>query len=775
MSATPPATATLATPPYRPAALEPHWQQAWQDARVFEADPEPNPGSGAAPRPKWFIVELPPFATGQLHMGHARNYVLADAGARYRRMRGHNVLYTSGFDTFGLPTELAAREAGCDPAQLASQCSETMGEQFVRLGLGHDRRRITQYHDPAFYRWVQWVFVRLFNAGHCFRRDAPVAWCAHCEVSLAASLAENGRCWRCNSAVQTRVQAQWFVREADFADAMLDGMDALPGWPDTVKKIHRDWIGRRECLALALPLQGLPQPRGAADAPGMALELLLDDAAQLPDLAFVALGRRHPVAMAALQAGQGRGAREVGEAREVEGQGGDGSVRLSCTALATDAGGQAVALPVVLAPLDDDSVRAGLPGRSPQDLQLAQALGIATGDAAGAGPCDAGQMLANGQARPVVRYRLQDWNIARNRYWGPPVPIVHCPSCGPVAVAEQDLPVLLPADVDLRVPGNPLELHTRFRHVACPRCQAPARRDAETLEAYSSPWWYHWLCKGLDTDSPFSAGDARAWLPVDVMIGGADQVRSCFFHVRMMARALASMGIADVQEPVTTLLVLGMVKQDDRKMSKSAGNAVDLHAMMQRYGADALRLAILGAAAPERDFNWSEMLIRKQQAFLVRVWNFVHAVVQEAGDFLGVDGAGQPAPAAAGPEPAPAEPTPLGRRMQGWLATGVHRIGTNFERHDYHLAVKNFDFLFDRLQTFRTTLHKTAPPRPEDLALLAQATRCVVLCLAPLAPHIAEELWRVLGGRGMAALARWPQPGAAQASATPEALAEAAA
>lgn len=734
-AAAPAPTAAAAAPSYRPAALEPHWQQAWQDARVFDAQAD-------AGRPKWFIVELPPFATGQLHMGHARNYVLADAGARYRRMRGCNVLYTSGFDTFGLPTELAAREAGCDPAQLASQCSQTMGEQFVRLGLGHDRRRITQYHDPAFYRWVQWVFVRLFNAGHCFRRDAPVAWCAHCETSLAASLAENGRCWRCNSAVQTRVQAQWFVREADFADAMLEGMDALPGWPDTVKKIHRDWIGRREGLALALPLRGLAQP---------ALELSLDDAAQLPDLAFIALGRRHLLAAAAPWTGQ--------------------PVRLPGVALATGADGQGVALPLVLTDLDDDSVRGGLPVRSPPDLQLAQALGLPAGDAAAR--CDETRMLANGQARPVVRYRLQDWNIARNRYWGPPVPIVHCPSCGPVAVAEPDLPVLLPADVDLRQPGNPLERHTAFLDTPCPRCQAPARRDAETLEAYSSPWWYHWLCKDVDADSPFTAEDARAWLPVDVMIGGADQVRSCFFHVRMMARALASMGVADVPEPVTTLLVLGMVKQDDRKMSKSAGNAVDLHAMMQRYGADALRLAILGAAAPERDFNWTEMLIRKQQAFLVRVWNFVHAVAQEAGGFLDAEGAAQSASAVA--EPTAVEPTPLGRRMQGWLATGVHRIGTNFERHDYHLAVKNFDFLFDRLLTFRTMLHKTQPPRPEDLALLAQATRRAVLCLAPLAPHIAEELWRVLGGQDMVALARWPQPDVAEASSPPEALAEAAA
>ncbi|WDD94057.1 class I tRNA ligase family protein [Burkholderia sp. FERM BP-3421] len=708
--------------PYRPATLEPHFQQAWQDARVF--DTEARPG-----RPKWFIIELPPFATGQLHIGHARNYVLADADARFRRMQGYDVMYTTGFDTFGLPTELAARDAGCTPEALARRCSEAMAAQFVRLGLGHDRRRITQYHVPAYYRWIQWVFVRLFEAGYCFRRDAPADWCPQCEVTLAASLVDDGRCWRCKQRVETRVRPQWFVRESAFADEMLDGLERLSGWPQDVKKMHRDWIGRRHGLRLRLPVSGRPG----------AIELQLDDEAWLARLHFIVVGRLHPLAIAAGASGDLPDDRQAGA-----------QPHAPWFAQAAGAAG-AVALPIVVEDVAHDGARPGRPDALDADRLLAAQYGL---DPHATGGCDRAAMLAAGQAEAVVCYRLQDWNVARNRYWGPPVPIVHCAACGPVAVPDDALPVVLPDDVDLRQPGNPLERHAGFREVRCPRCGEPARRDTETLEAYSSPWWYHWLCMRLGGDDPFDRDDARTWLPVDLMIGGADQVRTCFFHVRMIARALRRMGIADVEEPVSTLLALGMVRQDGSKMSKSAGNAVDLQSIIERYGADALRLAIIGAAAPERDVNWSDALVRRQHAFLVRLWDFVHRVADTPACRDG-------APTSPG---SAVKPSPLGQRMLGWLATGEYRMAADFRRHDYHLALKNFAFLFERVQTFEAALYKTEPPRPDDLAILADATRRLALYLAPLAPHITEALWQALGGAGLAAGAAWPGERAVEAA-----------
>ncbi|MFM0351112.1 class I tRNA ligase family protein [Paraburkholderia sp. RL17-347-BIC-D] len=708
--------------PYQPASLEPHWQRTWQDARVFEADRHRG-------RPKWFVIELPPFATGRLHLGHARNYVLADAGARFRRMQGYDVLYTSGFDTFGLPIELAASAEGCMPGDLASRCSDAMGEQFVRLGLGHDRRRIDQYHVPEFYRWVQWVFVRLFEAGYCFRRDAAAAWCAQCEVTLAASLVEDGRCWRCKGEVQTQVRPQWFVRESAFADEMLDGLDRLDGWPHDVKMIHRDWIGRRDGVQLSLPL------RGRTDR----LSLLLEDPAWVSDLRFIAVGRQHPLAAASAM-------------RLTPGE------TLVLPDVAQAAGEAGIFdLPIVVEDAAHDGARPGRPGPVPEDRALAELNGIAWSSHDASGPidrCDAQAMLAAGQASRVVRYRLQDWNIARNRYWGPPVPVVHCADCGLVAVPEHELPVLLPDDVDLQQSGNPLERHCEFRHVACPRCNRPAMRDPETLEAYSSPWWYHWLCRSLDAEYPFSREDAQAWLPVDLMIGGADQVRSCFFHVRMIARALRRLGIADIEEPVTTLLALGMVKQNNRKMSKSAGNAVDMESIIARYGTDTLRLAIIGAAAPERDFNWSEELARREHAFLARAWHFVHGVCALIGDRRHVSD--DAVPTEAGSAVADGALDRLGKRMEGWLATGGYRMTADLRRHDYHLALRNLKLLFDRLQTFDVALRKHQPPRAQDVAILADATRAMVLYLGPLAPHIAEALWQTLDGEGMVACAAWP-------------------
>lgn len=572
---------------YDASTIEARWQRTWQEERAFEVGSVPS-------RPKWFIVELPPFATGQLHMGHARNYVLADACARFRRMLGHDVLYTSGFDTFGLPTELAALAAGRSPRELAESCAQAMGDQLVKLGLGHDRRRFTSYHVPEFYRWVQWVFVRLFKAGHCFRRDGVVHWCPSCEITLAASLVDNGACWRCGTQAQLRSLPQWFVRETDFADEMLAGMDRLDGWPETVKLIHKDWIGR-----------------------------------------------------------------------------------------------------------------------------------VARDDGTG------------------FDYRLQDWNIARARYWGPPVPIVHCAACGAVPVDEADLPVRLPDDVHLTGRGNPLESHAGFLHTHCPQCGGEARRDTETLEAYSSPWWYHWICRSLGSDNPFDADDARNWLPVDLMIGGSDQVRSCFFHVRMIARALRRMGVTEIEEPVDQLVALGMVKHDNRKMSKSAGNAVDLDTTIARYGADALRLAILGAAAPERDFNWSDDLVRKQHAFLARLWRFVHEVAQSA---TAVADAGRDAPGTQA----------LRRKLDTWVDAAGRRITSNFERNAWHLAVRNTEFLFGRLEAARELIDKAGRGSASDMQALHEATRAFVLFLAPLAPHIAEELWQVLQGQGLAAAAPWP-------------------
>ena len=391
-----------------------------------------------------------------------------------------------------------------------------------------------------------------------------------------------------------------------------------------------------------------------------------------------------------------------------------------------------------------DGARLGVPLRDRFARELADALGIAYSAAPAPGARDAlaAELLAAGAARAAVRYRLRDWNIARQRYWGPPVPMIHCAACGLVPVPLSDLPVLLPLDVDLEGGGNPLERHPDFTDVACPSCGGAARRDTDTLEAYSSPWWYHWLCMSIDASDPFSREDARAWLPVDVMVGGMDQARSCFFHVRMIAKALLRLGIAEIEEPVTTLVAIGMVKSEGRKMSKSDGKNATLAALMGRYGADAVRLGILGAAAPESDFNWSEDLVRRAHDTLAQL----HAFVSERAELVRAQPAGEIV----------SEGSARRRKLAAWTDTARARVTNNYVRHQYHLAAQNTTFLFERLVQFERETGGAAAR--EDAAALASGVRTLLLLIAPLAPHLAEELWARCGGEGFVTLAAWPQP-----------------
>jgi leucyl-tRNA synthetase len=681
--------AAARTPPRpgRHAETEAKWQAAWAADGLFSR-PRPD-------RPKWYIMELPPFATGSLHLGHARNYVLADAGARFRRMAGYDVLYTTGYDTFGLPSEIAAREKGVHPAELVDRCCAQMGAQLRRLGLSHDAGKITAFHIPEYYRWVQWVFLRLLEAGHCERREEPVLWCPACDASLTESLAEGGRCWRCGARVELRPVPQWFVKETHFAEDMLDGMAGLEGWPGHVIGIHKDWIGRREGRTVSLEVDG---------APGESVEVFVETGASLAAAAAIGAAADHP-----LLAGR------------------EAPPLLRHPALARP-------LPLVAVPpqhLPGPRLAVPLvPGANPAHDRALAAAGVALIAAGGEEPDGA----------PAIVYRLHDWGIARQRYWGPPVPVIHCAACGPVPVPDADLPVLLPLDIALDTPGNPLETDPGFLAAPCPRCAAPARRDSDTFEAYSSPWWYHWACMQPGDASPFEAATAARWLPVDLMIGGADQIRSCFFHVRMIAKALKSLGISDVDEPVETLVAIGMVQADGRKMSKSEGNSVALDALLDAHGADAVRLAVLRGAAPDRDFNWSASLLDRARTFLAAVARFSRGDLLRPGDGAPVAGAA---------------PGRLAQKLAGWTETAAHKITANLVRHDYHLMVQNLEFLFDRLRQFE---RDGGARNDADRERLRAAWDTFLRLLAPAAPHLAEELWAAAGGDGLVSAAPWPAP-----------------
>jgi leucyl-tRNA synthetase len=675
-------------------------QRKWRAAGIFEAN-------RAADRPKWFVVELPPFANGRLHLGHLRNYAMGDVVARFRRMAGYDVLYTTGFDAFGLPNENAAREAGCPPAALVEGNIAEMRRQFERLGLSHDTRRIVSDHEPRFYRWVQWIFLKLLANGHAYRRKGPVNWCPTCRSTLAESLVDSGRCWRCATPVEVREMDRWYVRETDFAGPVLAHEHRLGEWPETVKRIHRDWIGRCEGVEIAFRIAGRT---GTVTAFTTTPEVL-------GETAFLAVGSLHPLAAGA----------PPGKVIDL----GLSAIEPLSQRL----------LPIVLV-RDDERVMEGetllgCPVRDLRDREIwrsvargEQSLPTAPADQ----PNILGRLLECGEARQTVRYRLRDWDIARPRYWGTPVPVVHCTACGSVPVPEQDLPVVLPEDIDWEAVENPLASSPSFVEVACPRCGRQARRDTDTIETYASPWWFYVTCKDPLVPSPFDARSRTKWMPVDVMIGGSDQIRTCFFHLRTMAEAMTSLGIVNEPCPVKRLIPIGMVKVEGRKMSKSAGNAVDLAELLDRHGADVLRLAVLSGAAADQDINWSDDLIRRAS----RLVGSLTRVVER--HTISLSGLPQAAPTM----------TKRQRKLATCVASAERKVTGSLERCAFHIAVQQVAFLVDEIGKFARDM------QAGEETGLGCAVRSLLKLVAPLAPHVAEELWERSEGPGLVSVAAWP-------------------
>ena len=660
---------------------EEFWQKRWAAAELFTAATRPGD-------PKYFIVELPPFANGRLHLGHVRNYTLGDVVARFRRAAGWRVHYTTGFDAFGLPIENAAREEGCSPADLVARNSAAMAVQLRRLGLSHDPTRVLSDHEPRYYRWVQWVFRALLVNNLAYRSKAPVNWCPQCATTLADNLVERDRCWRCESQIERVEMHRWFIRETSLVDGLVDNVD-IEAWPDTIKRIHRDWIGLRRGTEFDARVDG----RDAV------VRVFLEDGRSWAQVSGVGVAGNHEVVA------------NLGLSERIE-RGG--------------------------APVDTGhTVRNPLTGRALPLLavdpsMVDETLSVLLFD----GSTDLSHASHASAGRPSWRSRLRDWDIARPRAWGTPVPVVHCAVCGDVPVPEDALPVLLPDDIDLRQPGNPLERMEGFVATVCPRCTGPARRDTDTLEAYSSPWWYYLICQEPGSATPFAGKGVADWMPVDLMIGGIDQARTCFFHLRTMAEALTRLGIVNERAPVRGLIAVGMVKLDGRKMSKTAGNVVDPAALIARYGTDAVRLAMMSAAAPSQDVQWRDNIVANAAHLLGRLRRLVEAIGRCAPHQAETGHAAAPAGAA-------------GRKVMQWIAAAEGRAAAAYERAAPHVAIQQIERLLDALSRKHAEL--AAEP-----AVAVEATRAVIFMLAPVAPHLAEELWQRCGGPDLVASSAWP-------------------
>ncbi|MGH2975503.1 MAG: class I tRNA ligase family protein [Solirubrobacterales bacterium] len=720
---------------YEPGAIEAARQDAWAERDAF-ATAEPPPEDRRAV----YIKPSSPFTSGKLHMGHVRDYSIGDAYARFRRARGDAVLFGFGFDAFGLPAEMAAIERRVPLAEWVESCGERMLDQMRRLGFSFDYERVFYSSDEAQYRWSQWLFLTLLEADMIYRADATVDWCDHCRTTLAALQVEDGRCWRCHNEVRLIRRPTWFLRITPYLeenDRRLADLEGRGDWDEISLSTQRYILGRSDGAEVEL------------DGPGGSLAAFTPHRGAVAEASFVLLSPRHPAVEA--WAG-GDGVRE--QLDELRSGGWDRSARDAKSVPLVDTGASATApwsgasLPVLISPLVDarygPTAALGIPSVDDADATIAaRSPRVKEGEPA---PATAGP-----EAREAVRYRAADFSISRQRFWGAPIPIVLCQACGPVPVPEEDLPVVLPRDIEPTGEGNPLAERAEFVEVACPRCGEPARRETDTLDCHFDALWL-WVPSAVPpaarAEQMFSHPDLRRWLPSERLVAGADS-GGFVFDQRVVTKALRDIGpfaFMAEGEPFTGCLFHEMVIADGRKMSKHLGNVVDPDELVERYGADTVRLAVLYAAGPAKTLNWNDGALRFASRFLHNAWTYSQERFAAAGN------------APEDPEAA-ADTEFLRERLRKWCDNGLARITADLEDLQMHKAVRNVTRLFERIQDFE----KRVLDRREGLSRAdaeAQVAALVLLArtLAPLAPHAAEGLLLAAGledGSGLPG--EWPR------------------
>jgi leucyl-tRNA synthetase len=713
------------TTAYHSAVVEQRWQEAWTAAAAFATPPEGE-------RESAYVFAGCPFTSGDAHMGHIRSYTIADAYARFCRARGLDVLFSLGFDAFGLPAELEALRRGISPQAWVARCIERMRGQFERLGYSCDWARTFDSSQPDHYRWTQWLFVAMLQAGLVYERTGQVSWCDSCRSVLAAMQAEGGQCWRCHGPVRLERRQQWFMRISAYVGEQEQGLEALPGWTKAAMGGQRTVIGRVEGAEVL-----------AAADDGRELTVFTPHAEAIAGAEFIALSPAHPdveawTADAAVRAAL-EGVQEAGGSRR-----GD---RDATQAAVLDTGetariaGVARPLRVVVSPLVDarfgPTAALGIPAVDATDRSIAQRL-------------QAPHPLENGGAdpdpRPAVRYRARDIPISRQRAWGAPVPLIFCDACGTVPVPLEDLPVRLPEDLQITGEGNPLD-HPAFTACACPECGAPATRSSDTIDCHvDGMWMWMPICVPYE-DRPqamFDHAEYARWLPARQIVWGADAA-GYMFDQRLIGRLLQDF---DMLPPVpdgevfTRALMHEMVRLDGRKMSKHLGNVIDPNALVEEVGADTVRLAVLYAAAPGNSFNWNDQPVLYCRKFMETLWSYGAPRLREW-------------------EPTEIDAIDLDdkwrRRLRTWCAAAAGRIAGDFEQLEMHRAARNAMLLLTRIQDFeRRVLSARGELEEKDRGAVAGALLLLVQVVAPLTPHIAEELWAVAGREPFVSQAPWP-------------------
>jgi leucyl-tRNA synthetase len=756
---------------YDPEAVERKWQRTWQDSGCFEVEVD-------SAKPKYYVLEMFPYPSGKIHMGHVRNYSIGDVVARFKSMQGFNVLHPMGWDAFGLPAENAAIKNSTHPATWTYQNIAEMREQLQRLGYSYDWRREIASCRPEYYKWEQKFFLKFLEKGLAYRKDSPQNWCPSCNTVLANEQVEEGLCWRCDSEVEQKDMEQWFLRITDYADELLADLDSLEGgWPERVLTMQRNWIGRSYGAELTFQVKDMDRTVSvfttrpdtlfgatfmsvAAEHP--LVEALTADAPNKAEIdAFVANIRN----MDRIK----RGADDLEKEGIFTGRycvnpvtGADMPIYIANFVLMGYGTGAVMAVPAhdqrdfefarkyglplktVINPAELDAKGEVLAEADLQAAYTDPGILVNSGDFDGMDNESAKKAIvehldSSGLGTMAVNYRLRDWNVSRQRFWGAPIPVIYCPDCGVVPVPEDQLPVLLPENAQVRSDGkSPLPAMEEFVNCTCPACGAEARRETDTFDTFfESSWYYMRYCDPRNESEPFSQEATGYWMNVDQYIGGIEHAILHLLYSRFFTKALRDTGFIKADEPFANLLTQGMVLKDGGKMSKSKGNVVDPNSMISRYGADATRLFILFASPPVKELEWSDQGIEGAFRFLSRLWR----LVEELEDRL----------EAVRPTSFNDPQSDAARQLRFKEHDTVRRVTRDIENEfQFNTAIAAVMELVNEMYALKDALADDAPKA------LSSAIATAVTLLSPVAPHLCEELWAAMGHAESLARQPWP-------------------
>lgn len=747
---------------YNFSEIEKKWQTKWEEEDAFKVSEDTD-------KEKYYVLEMFPYPSGKLHMGHVRNYSIGDVLARFKKMKGYNVLHPMGWDSFGLPAENAAIKHNVEPSVWTWNNIDEMRKQLKELGFSYDWDREVATCHPDYYRWMQWIFIQFYNKGLAYKKENPVNWCPSCQTVLANEQVVDGKCERCGTLVGKKELSQWYFKITDYAERLLDNLDKLPGWPNKVKLMQKNWIGKSIGAEVTFEIEGYDK----------GLDIFTTRADTLYGVTYMVLAPEHPylrdlVAGSEYEAEVDKYLDEVQHLSDIE--------RTSTTKEKTGVfigrycinplNGKKVPVFIsdyVLMDYGTGAIMA-VPAHDQRDFEFAKAFDLeiipvvdpedpevdlynlkeafaAEGRMINSGKFDGMNnkeaiekvieyLEEEGIGRKTVNYKLRDWLISRQRYWGTPIPMIYCEDCGWVPEKEENLPVMLPTDVEFTGKGeSPLATSRTFVDTVCPVCGKPAKRELDTMDTFlDSSWYFLRYCDAQNNDEAFSKEKTDYWMNVDQYIGGVEHAILHLMYARFFQMALYDLGLVSDEEPFKNLLTQGMVIKDGAKMSKSLGNVVSPKEIIEKYGADTARLFILFAAPPERELDWSDKGVEGSYRFINRVYRMVYEFSQKYSD-------------------APDDyeiKTEADKSMAYWMNYAIKKVSDDIgERFNFNTAISTIMEMVNEMYRYKEGEVNTG--------LYAAAIRNLIIMLAPFVPHVTEEMWEHLGYGGSVHDQSWPE------------------